>query len=191
MELRRVDFALIPDEPMFGGVIEASQDITDEYYDNENVIDEKTFPPHVSLHICAVPADRVAAISDQLRDWSDRLPELVPAGIERASGGYIMLNLERTADLLALHEAVLELAADAREGMSDRYGSQYIRDLYDPHLSLAKVDYRDVAGAERIARASKLRDLVPASTRSLDLCDIGERSERWEVLTSIARRSVS
>jgi hypothetical protein len=59
VDLCRVDFALIPDEPLFSGVIDASQAITDEYYDNANVIDEKTFPPHVSLHCTSAPS-RVA-----------------------------------------------------------------------------------------------------------------------------------
>jgi hypothetical protein len=183
VDLCRVDFALIPDEPLFSGVIGASQAITDEYYDNANVIDEKKFPPHVSLHICTIPRDSVAQVAESLRALAASLPGLLPTGVERADGGYVMLDIERTDELVALHEAVLELAADAREGMSDKYGSPYIRELFNPHLSLAKVDYRDQAGAVRIGRES-LGELADAPTRSLDLCDIGERSEQWEILAS-------
>lgn len=185
MDLRRIDFALIPDQPLFGDVIEASQAITDEYYDNANVIDEKNFPPHVSLHICTVPSDAVTQLAEGLKALARDLPSLVPTGVERSDGGYVMLDIERTADLVALHEAVLELAAAAREGIGglDKYGSPYIRDLFEPHLSLAKVDYRDQAGAVRIGRAT-LGTLAPAASRSLDLCDIGERSEQWEILAS-------
>ncbi|MGH3569373.1 MAG: 2'-5' RNA ligase family protein [Pseudonocardia sp.] len=187
VDLCRVDFAVIPDEPMFSGVIDASQAITDEYYDNTNVIDEKTFPPHVSLHICTVPRESVAQLAESMKALAATLPELVPAGVERSDGGYVMLDIGRTDDLVALHEAVLELAAQARQGMgSDKYGSPYIRELFTPHLSLAKVDYRDQAGATRIGRET-LGDLVPAPSRSLELCDIGERSEKWEVLATFAR----
>jgi hypothetical protein len=38
----RVDFALIPDDPLFGAVISASQAITDEFCYNR-------FSPHISL----------------------------------------------------------------------------------------------------------------------------------------------
>ncbi len=188
MDLCRVDFAVIPDEPMFSGVIDASQAITDEYYDNSNVIDEKTFPPHVSLHICTVPRESVPHLAESMRALAGALPELVPTGVERSDGGYVMLDIERTDDLVALHEAVLELAAHARQGMggSDKYGSPYIRDLFAPHLSLAKVDYRDQAGAVRIGRET-LGELAAAQSRSLDLCDIGERSEQWELLATISR----
>jgi hypothetical protein len=185
VDLRRVDFALIPDQPLFGDVIEASQAITDEYYDNANVIDEKNFPPHVSLHICTVPSDAVAQIAEGLSALAVDMPTLVPTGVERSDGGYVMLDIERTDGLVTLHEAVLELAAAAREGMGglDKYGSPYIRDLFAPHLSLAKVDYRDQAGAVRIGRDT-LATLAPAGARSLDLCDIGERSEQWEIIAS-------
>lgn len=187
MDLCRVDFAVIPDDPMFSGVIAASQAITDEYYDNSNVIDEKTFPPHVSLHICTVPRESVAQIAESMKALAAALPALVPTGVERSDGGYVMLDIERTDDLIALHEAALELAAQARQGMgSDKYGSPYIRDLFTPHLSLAKVDYRDQAGAARIGRET-LGELAAAQSRSLDLCDIGERSEQWEILASVAR----
>jgi hypothetical protein len=183
VDLCRVDFALIPDEPIFSGVIDASQAITDEYYENANVIDEKTFPPHVSLHICTIHRGSVAQVVESLRTLAASLPELRPTGVERADGGYVMLDIERTDELVALHEAVLEMAAEARAGMSDKYGSPYIRDLFNPHLSLAKVDYRDQAGAARIGKSS-MGNLVTAPSRSLDLCDIGERSERWEILAS-------
>jgi hypothetical protein len=188
VDLYRVDFALIPDEPIFTGVIDASQAITDEYYDNANVIDEKTFPPHVSLHICPIPRSAVESVTEGIQALAANLPELVPIGVGRAEGGYVMLDIERTEGLAALHEAVLELAAEARAslGSSDKYGSPYIRDLFNPHLSLAKVDYRDQAGAVRIGRES-LGGLATAQSRSLSLCDIGERSEQWEVLASVPR----
>lgn len=187
MDLYRVDFALIPDEPLFADVINASQAITDEYYDNANIIDEKRFPPHASLHICTIPRETVEQVTKSMRALA-ALPELVSTGVERADGGYVMLNIKRTDDLVALHEAVLNLAATARQGMgSDRYGNSYIRDLFLPHLSLAKVDYRDQAGAARIGRES-LGTLSVAQSRSLDLCDIGERSERWEILASVGQR---
>lgn len=72
------------------------------------------------------------------------LPGIAPAGTEAARGGYVMLSIKRTPELIALHEAVLGIAAAARAGLDgDPYGSRYIRDAFAPHISLAKLDRDD------------------------------------------------
>jgi hypothetical protein len=64
------------------------------------------------------------------------LPDVNPLGIEPSHGGYVMLNVECTTEIMALHEAILELAASAREGVgAEKYGSEYIRDSFLPHVS--------------------------------------------------------
>ena len=69
------------------------------------------------------------------------LPVLLPTEVEPASGGYVMLGIERTRGLMTLHEAVLAIAARARHGLGgDAFGSRHIRDAFRPHLSLAKLD---------------------------------------------------
>lgn len=167
-------------------MINASRAITDEYYYNENVIDSKRFPPHLSLHICTVPRDKIHRVVDNLEvliEQSD-LPNINPAGVEPSYGGYVMLNVERTAELMALHEAILDLAASVREGRdADNYGSDYIRDSFLPHFSLAKLDHRDLIGATDLARRV-LDNEHTTQARTLDLCDIGARSERWDVRAS-------
>jgi 2'-5' RNA ligase superfamily len=187
----RVDFALIPGEPLFGEIVRASQAITDEYYYNENIIDERTFPPHLSLHICTLPASTVDKAVTDLRDLVTEvdLPAIVPTGVSRSYGGYIMVNIDRTAEIMALHEAVLEIAAAARENLSgDKYGSQFIRKAFDPHISLAKVDSDDVSGAERIGQDSSADwKTLGAHAQTLDLSDIGMRSEQWKHIVSISK----
>jgi hypothetical protein len=132
MELYRVDFALIPEDPLFRAVIEASQAITDEFYYNANIIDDKTFPPHLSLHICTIPRDA----------------------------------LPQTDGLLDLHEAILNIAAEARQGLGqDGFGNPYIRELFTPHISLAKVDYSDQSVAVTIGREN-LGELSVARVRA-------------------------
>jgi hypothetical protein len=185
VDLVRVDFALIPDDPLFGAVITASQAITDEFYYNVNVIDAKTFPPHLSMHICAVPRATLGHVTAGLNALTAAdLPDITPVAVEPANGGYVMLNIERTPGLMALHEAILDIAAQAREGADgDPFGSPYIRDSFTPHISLAKIDRDDQAEATAIG----LRTLSKCRTvrsRALDLCDIGEYSERWDILAS-------
>jgi hypothetical protein len=194
MDLVRADFALIPGEPLFSAVIAASQAITDEFYYNANVIDAKTFPPHLSLHICPVPSTALGQVSAELAALAAAgLPDIAATRIEATSGGYIMLSIERTTALMALHEAILAIAARVREAISgDPYGSPYIRDSFTPHISLAKIDRDDQADATAIGRQA-LKQPGTAPSRSLELCDIGERSERWDVLATfpVSRNSLT
>jgi len=185
MDLVRADFALIPGEPLFGAVIAASQAITDEFYYNDNIIDAKTFPPHLSLHICPVPSTALGQVSAELAALAAAgLPDIAATKIEASSGGYIMLGIERTTALMGLHEAILSIAARAREAISgDPYGSPYIRDSFTPHISLAKIDRDDQADATAIGRKALGQPGI-APSQSLELCDIGERSERWDVLAT-------
>lgn len=171
--------------PLFDAVITASQAITDEFYYNANVIDAKTFPPHLSLHICTIPRtalDQVTAAVEPLT--AAGLPDITPTGVEPTHGGYVMLNIERSPVLVNLHEAILDIAARARDGLgADPFGSPYIRDSFTPHISLAKLDRDDQAEAAAIGKRTLANN---SSTRSqaLELCGIGENSERWEMLAS-------
>jgi hypothetical protein len=129
---------------------------------------------------------KVQQVVDELGVLANRvdLPASNPLGIEPSHSGYMMLNIERTTEIMALHEAILELVASARQGLSaDKYGSEYIRDSFVSHVSLAKLDRHDVTSATAIGRQA-LGSCHPARTRTLDLCDIGPRSERWDVLAS-------
>jgi 2'-5' RNA ligase superfamily len=189
VDLIRVDFALIPRNPLFDAVITASQAITDEFCYNANVIDAKTFPPHLSLHICTIPRTALTQVTASLQTAvSAGLPLISPAGVEPAGGGYIMLGIERTPALMTLHEAVLQAAARARDGLgADPFGSPYIRDAFTPHISLAKLDRDDQPEAAAIARLA-LADASTTPCQALELCDIGAHSERWDTLTSFPPR---
>jgi hypothetical protein len=185
VDLVRVDFALIPASPLFDAVITASQAITDEFCYNANVIDAKTFPPHLSLHICTIPRTALGQVTAALEPLAAAgLPDMTPAGVKPARGGYVMLNIERTPALMTLHEAILNAAARTRDGIdADSFGSPYIRGSFTPHISLAKLDRDDQAEATGIGRQA-LASASSTPAQALDLCDIGENSERWETLAS-------
>lgn len=187
MELVRVAFALIPGNPLFDAVISASQGITDEFYYNANVIDRTTFPPHLSLHICTIPRPALPDVTRSLEKLAaGTLPDITPAGVEPAGGGYVMLNVERSPEIMALHEAVLHIAARARENLdADPFGSSYIRSSFVPHISLAKLDRDDQPEAAAIGRRA-LADTTSAPPQALELCDIGQNSEQWKTLASFS-----
>jgi hypothetical protein len=184
-DLVRVDFALIPDDTLFGAVITASQAITSAFCYNANVVDPTTFPPHVSLLICTIPGAALTAVTADLAALAAAgLPDIAAIKVEASTGGYVMLTIERTPGLMALHEAILGVAARARDGLGgDPFGSPYVRDSFTPHISLAKIDAGDQADAAAIGLRTLGAPRV-AHSRELDLCSIGERSDRWEILTT-------
>jgi hypothetical protein len=181
----RADFALIPDDTLFGAVITASQAITHAFRYNANVIDATIFPPHVSLLICTIPRAALAAVALDLEALAAAgLPDIAAATVEPSSSGYVMLTIERTPGLMVLHEAILGVAARARAGLGgDPFGSPYIRASFTPHISLAKIDAGDQADATAVGLRT-LGQSRTAPSRALDLCDIGERSDRWDILAT-------
>jgi hypothetical protein len=95
-----------------------------------------------------------------------------------------MLNIERSPVLVNLHEAILDIAAQARDSLgADPFGSPYIRDSFTPHISLAKLDRDDQAEATAIGKRT-LANTSSTPSQALELCDIGQNSERWETLAS-------
>lgn len=186
MDLLRVDYSLIPDDPLFNAAIDASQAITDEFYYNANIIDAKKYPPHVSVCICGLPPAATEQASGELQALAEAgLPPLTTTTVELPGGGWVMLAIERTAALVDFHEAILDIGARAAGQLGDDpYATHYVRDRWSPHISLAKVDRDDQAAAASIARQF-LQHPITVQPRALELCDIGERSERWDVLASL------
>lgn len=187
MDLLRVDYSLIPDDPLFSAAIDASQAITDEYYYNANIIDAKKYPPHVSVHICGLPRAATEQATAELHALAAAgIPSLTTTTVELPGGGWVMLAIERTQALADFHEAILDISARAAGRLDDDpYATPYVRDRWSPHISLAKVDRDDQAAAASIARQFLQRPMT-VQPRALELCDIGERSERWDVLSSQA-----
>lgn len=187
----RVAFALIPGEPHFSAVVKASAAITAEM-PNRNVIDTERFPPHLSLHICTIPDDRLTRMFAWLGATAPR-PELAApltlGELREGTDGYITLDLATSAALRRLHEWVLRAAAIARgypaepgpESARDRYGSTWVRDRFRPHYSIAKVERDDQHDAYEIA-AETVTGLLPAPVAAFEVCDIGANSEKWELL---------
>lgn len=184
-DLVRVDFALIPADPLFGAVVTTSQVITGEFSYNANVIDARTFPPHLSLLICTIPRAAFAAVTADLEVLAAAgLPDIAALTVEPSGSGYVMLTVQRTPELMAFQDAILDVATRARRGLEgDLFGSRYIRSSFAPHISLAKINRDDQRAAVAIGLRT-LRGPRTARSQALDLCDIGDRSQRWDILAS-------
>jgi Protein of unknown function (DUF1045) len=198
----RLDFALSPSEPQYSRVIAASQAITDRVR-NYNVIDREKFPPHLSLHIGAIPRSALETVISRCREaafWG--VPAIEPTKVVSGSRGYVSLQVRITPALRELHESILDVVEEARrEVASDsppfldslseadqdlyrRYGNTYVLDDFDAHLSIAKVDAEHQSLAYEIAGAV-LDGLGTAPAAAAEVCDIGARSEKWDVLARV------
>jgi hypothetical protein len=101
VDLVRVDFALIPGEPLFTAVVTASQAITGRFPHNANIIDATAFPPHLSLHICTLPQATLAEVTTGLKEGTAAgLPDIAATTVEPSSSGYVMLTVDRTPQLM-------------------------------------------------------------------------------------------
>jgi hypothetical protein len=194
----RVDAVIVPAEPLFSAVIEASQAVS-RRYKNANIIDAQRWPPHVSLHIGTVPPDRLETLCDAFDELdTDLTPVIVPERLTRRSRGYISLKVTITDELRALHEQVLECFAKARAGFEEpipgwasdsdrdrtwyrRYGNTYIFDRFDAHLSVAKVSRENHDAAHEVASAA-LGTTAAGKASVFELRDIGPHNERWDLI---------
>jgi len=202
-EVVRIDVALIPSEPQFSKIIEASQSITSQF-ENFNIIDAKRFPPHISLLICKFPNEKIGLLKELfLHIPKDvvRKPPLVTSEIVAGTTGYISLEVEIKPELYSLHKWVIEAIAQLREGFVDeeprwlydysqddrdnfrKYGNMYVLERFSAHFSIAKVNIQDQSAAFGIAK-KMLGQLPAVLAKDLQICDIGMRNEKWDVLYS-------
>ena len=201
----RVSIAWSPAEPQFSAVIKASKAVT-ALYDNDNMIDATRFPPHASVHICSIPRSGIAELArlilESVGSTPKILPVLAPDRVIAGSGGYVSVGLEITDGVMVVHESVLSAVAHVRGADYDelpywirqasaadqenysKYGNIYVREKFDLHYSVAKVDQHDQQAAKAIVEG-KLSGLEPVAAAALQICDIGARSEKWEVLGEV------
>ena len=198
----RVAVVLIPDQPLFQAVINASQAIT-KLFRNQKIIDSETFPPHASLHICTISGGRLKDFAELLRStFNASLPVLRPTRLRMGSSGYVTLDLDITPQIRELHESTIEAAATIRgigyvddrrtpqwysaedRANYDRYGNIYVGKKFDFHLSIAKVEAQYHEDAYQIAER-ELASLGEVKASKFQICDIGMRSEKWVVLENL------
>ena len=197
----RIDVALIPSEPLFSAVIDASQAITKQFR-NYNIIDAEQFPPHLSIHICTIPHDNLSLFSNDAVILNSSRINLKPICVSMTSGGYISFKVENSTDIHRLHECVIGITAKMRgpgfEEAPERkrnywdvkdqknyavYGNIFVNEKFDPHFSIAKVDPENLSESFKIAQ-SMLKPMVgrDVSSSQLQICEIGMHSEKWDTL---------
>lgn len=188
----RIALALIPGDPHFSAIIKASTAITASY-ENHNIIDELEFPPHVSLLICTVSSEHLDALRERI---GESLPSTACSELmyfhrlRKGASGYITMDLTITETLADLREWALRTVSTAggngESGSQDKIAGERPEHLemhrpFIPHYSVAKVHPTDQNDAYQIA-SEALSGVGPAPISAIEVCDIGMRSEKWDVI---------
>jgi 2'-5' RNA ligase len=116
-------------------------------------LDARWTPPeqfHITVRFIGErDADLAASLSDALHAMDAAPAECVPYGLDvfpaRRSPRVLILGLERTASLLALHEAVSDVLARHNVEREDR--------AFRPHVTLARVGDVAAEDVHRVLRA--------------------------------------
>lgn len=191
------DVVLLPDETMMDRVIEINRQIVREY-SPEIVLNRKDCLPHISLAMgCVEPGD-VAAIREVLVQLAEETPirRLTATGIQTStnSRGQVtsLLEIERTAELQALHERVLDemkrfLSQDATDTMFyddvvaettldwvRNYPQKAGYESFRPHVTLGYGQAKPGFPFPAVFRAARLA-----------LCHLGNHATCRNVLTGV------
>ena len=197
-----ISFAIvaIPSEPLYSAVAKASMAIT-ERCKNNNIIDNETFPCHISLLISGGNEVVLQEISKDLKDKRFKAKnELMATSIFKGGRGFIGLQVEGQF-IWQLHRAILSLVqkalhdkflirhhliprwarlSDAERTQIRRYGSYHVAGNFDPHFSIAQVEDTNLDQMAELA-VQHIKTPQKFSISQLQIVIVGHENERWDV----------
>lgn len=197
--------ALLPGPPLYDQLASASVAIT-KSFQNRNIIDNKRYPAHISLHLGGVSRSEVAALTDSLAEHvraylggpvhATRLYAgfrgFIGVGVDaNASLNALVKEVRNTCNLVQERTPVVRphllgrwsrLSADQRMQVL-KFGTYKPNNANDLHLSVAEVDEEDQD--EALAIADKHLTLPQdVNIHKIELIDVGHHNESWTVLAS-------
>ena len=195
--------AAIPAEPVHSAVARASKAIAKRYA-NRNVIDNVTFPCHLSLVLGGTSANGLDYLATLLRSLSfDDVSHARAVAVHAGDRGFISVALANTVNALQeralsatkllmnqhmyirphLAERWPRLTAEERRLLLSN-GTYKVGPRFKPHLSVAQVGVEDAPDALDLARR---HIATPIDTRfiALQVVDVGHKNEQWRIHTVI------
>lgn len=158
--------------PLHDLIVKNSLEIRDKY-GSDWYIDENKYHLHFPMYLISIPEKNI----DRLNEYALKLLtecrkiDVVSNGLFYNHGGLIMIRFDYNQDILNLHEKVVEIFNPLREGfLRDKYrdpellaklgskerqylqeyGSQYVFENYEPHVTIARV--KDMQRLQEIIR---------------------------------------
>lgn len=168
------------------------------------VLNERRFPPHVTMWIAYVPSRNIRLIKEAA---AAVLRSVQPFGVDvcdakMESSGYVSLEVELTESLRTIHSLLLERLNPLREGyLAEKYvqrmdsfsseqqrslrlyGTRAAGELFRPHVTVGAIG-AEVVVVAREQLTERLRDLAQTSftAREITLFRQGEEGKSIEVL---------
>lgn len=161
-QAKHFSIAFIPDAEATARAIAVSRTFREYASDPDFVLGTKRNIPHLSLFHLMLDEEGVQACADRLRQISDELGPLsagaFPAPLMEivGRGGALFWEAQRTPDIMAWHERVLELCEPLRKGKVScpyrpkgkraeawqRDGYVFARGTYKPRMTLQRLKDR-------------------------------------------------
>lgn len=140
-----VDLVILPDASLSAWAIAANHTLADRRLP----LGEGSGLPHVSLAMGVIAEDEIERVVRAVEALEPSSPPLIPIEVD-ASSGVSVLRLERTPELMALHEAAMaielsnEVDASMLVGPPDERAVAWIRtyrdkaafERFDPHVTI-------------------------------------------------------
>lgn len=149
-------------------IVKLSQKLCDEYDSWWRLSD--VFPPHISLWLAYLPTKNEVAVIEEIKEIVKNIGsisvKLADVDIkDNSKEYYVNQGIIKTEQLTNLHYVMLERLNQYREGyicpkylteesqnsMSDlmkenvkKYGTRFVAQLYDPHISISFIDKEKV-----------------------------------------------
>jgi len=200
-----IGVALLPSAEFREKVAEASLAIAARC-ENRNIIDEATFPAHVSLCLAGVGRESVSELTGAIGEFATSIKglELRVQSLRESGRGFLFLALDNTQQLRDVADGVIEICAsvhtmnphyrphlvrgwgtlsESRRQLLVRYGTYKVQSEWNPHISVASVSADHLADARKVA-ANLITLPSDVRVESIQLLDIGHDNEKWEVLSS-------
>lgn len=194
--------ALIPTNPIKDMIASASLAIT-KRFENINIIDNKKFPAHISLHIGGTDREFLDSLKSklQLATESFMRKTYVADRLYLGSRGFVGVNCVAD-DLIPFIDAVVDASSELhqehprfrphhlerwpkltseQQDSIKKFGTYKIGGAAKPHLSVAQVDEEDAGDAFRIAQ-KHIQLPQDFLVESIQIVDVGHKNEKWDVL---------
>ncbi len=198
-----VAIALITEKEISRQISKASQAIAN-LFENNNIIDNRAFPAHISLYLGGFAKEDIPAVKKTLEPFKETIPKitLTVKKIRLKSPGFIYLDLELPKVLLVSYQKMIESLAvihqqdpvyrpriinrwakltGSQKASLKHYGDYKIKDRLNPHISIALVVEKHGKAALKLAKEI-ITLPQEIKIRRIQAVDIGHKNEKWQIL---------
>jgi hypothetical protein len=149
------DIILLPEPELAQKAITLSQQLAQ--YGARFTLQQDSPVPHLSLYFAQLSPPGLSMTTEVLQAMAAQLSPITLSAAEyEQAGAYLLLNYQRTDELVRLHMRVMNAINPLRDGMSqgdtarlhetrgkvrqnlETYGTQWVGELFKPHITITR-----------------------------------------------------